>query len=295
MEAGVSRVFVVLLALAAMALPATAADLRLPTKAPAIATPIYNWTGFYAGLNAGYTWAQDDRFNANSTAGPCDPASGGGCTAPVNYSALSATAATFSQPAQNSGFIGGFQLGYNWQTSSNFVAGLEADLQGTIDNKRFVTFNSVVPSPFFPAFPLTQTATVGRGLDYLATFRGRVGVLAAPTLLLYGTGGLAVGGVSTSATIAQTCTGCVFTNVPGTAGSSSQVLVGWTAGAGGEWLFAPKWSAKLEYLYYDLGTARHTLPTLQGFDPALFMSSTTVTSNRFDGHVARVGINYHLN
>src|SRR5262245_24659799 len=98
---------------------ASAAD--LPRKAPAYAPPppVYNWTGWYVGLNAGATWGHSDVNSAFSCPGP------GSCfySNPLNLAAFSA-AGTGS--LSDTGFIGGIQTGYNWQ-SGNLVAGVEAD------------------------------------------------------------------------------------------------------------------------------------------------------------------------
>ena len=95
--------------------------------------------------------------------------------------------------------------------------------------------------------------------------RGRVGYLFTPTLLIYGTAGFAYGGVD--------------------AFGFSNTRTGWTAGGGLEWLFAPHWSAKVEYLYVDLasnGTTGAFGWTLGNhFHPQL--------------NVVRVGVNYHFN
>ncbi len=103
---------------------------------------------------------------------------------------------------------------------------------------------------------MVQTASISRELDYLGTVRGRLGILFGPSLLLYGTVGLAYGGVSASTGIAQTILGPAGGIVPPTwtaAGAYSGTLVGWTGGAGAEWLLLPNWSTKVEYLHYDLG------------------------------------------
>ena len=82
--------------------------------------------------------------------------------------------------------------------------------------------------------------------------RGRLGVAVTPDLLLYGTGGLAYGHVDASAnTQLFNGDGSLFAEYPA---SISTTKVGWTAGAGAEWMFARNWSAKLEYLYVDLGS-----------------------------------------
>jgi outer membrane immunogenic protein len=285
-------------ALVVSAVGASAADMAVKAR-PMAVDIAYSFTGWYIGANAGYAWSNNS-LNSTATAGPCDPAAGGGCALTPTYSTLSAIGSTFSVPLKTNGFIGGGQFGYNWQ-SANFVAGLEADIQGLSDANKSVTFASTVPSTTFPAQPLTQTTTVSRSLDYLGTVRGRVGFLAAPSFLIYGTGGLAYGGVNTSTSITQGCIGCTFFGGnPNTTGSLSSTRVGYAVGAGLEWMFAQNWSAKAEYLYYDLGTANNTLPQLRGFNGGgavagpLFMSSTAVTSTRFSGDVVRAGINYHF-
>src|SRR5262245_8948586 len=79
---------------------ANAADIAAPVyKAPVVA-PVYNWTGFYIGGNAGYTWTNSNAINSTSVPGPCDPAAGGGCVASPNYSTLFALGATGSVPGK---------------------------------------------------------------------------------------------------------------------------------------------------------------------------------------------------
>ena len=147
--------------------------------------------------------------------------------------------------------------------------------------------------------------TSTKRLDYLGTVRGRLGFLFTPTLLVYGTGGLAYGGVSSSTSIAQFNNDCVF--FPGNclapasfaSGSFSNSRAGWTVGGGGEWLFAPKWSAKLEYLYYDLGRVTYaSAPLATGggsFIPGIVSAVLPAHTTRFNGHIVRAGINFHFN
>jgi outer membrane immunogenic protein len=125
-------------------------------------------------------------------------------------------------------------------------------------------------------------------------------------LLIYGTGGLAYGGVSSSASIFQANNDC-SSPLPGpclapaasTSGSRSSTQVGWTAGGGIEWMFLPNWSAKLEYLYYDLGSLTYTLPPLvsigESFRPVTAALVATQASTRFAGNIVRAGVNYHFN
>lgn len=147
--------------------------------------------------------------------------------------------------------------------------------------------------------------TVSHRLDYLGTVRGRVGITVSPTLLLYGTGGLAYGGVSASTSTGISATvngGGPVTAVPPAlaAGSMSQTRFGWTAGVGGEWMFTPGWSAKLEYLHYDLGSATYATggynldvgPTALPGIGLLTIGSTTTEA--FRGDIVRVGVNYRF-
>jgi outer membrane immunogenic protein len=115
-----------------------------------------------------------------------------------------------------------------------------------------------------------------------------VGFLATPNLLLYGTAGLAYGETEVSFATAPTAAAC-GPAVTCSSGSSSSVRAGWTVGTGGEWKFAPRWSAKLEYLYVDLGSQSVTATTT-----ALGPFAFTATAP-FREHVVRAGINYSWN
>ena len=100
---------------------------------------------------------------------------------------------------------------------------------------------------------MVTTGQFQSSIDYLGTVRGRLGFLVTPTLLVYGTAGLAYA----SANLSATYTTYDLANFygPGLANpQNSDTRVGWTAGGGVEWMFLPNWSAKLEYLYYDLGS-----------------------------------------
>jgi outer membrane immunogenic protein len=203
------------------------------------------------------------------------------------------------------GFIGGGQFGYNWQFSSIWLAGFEADIQGSSASGTATTTNAVLTNTTSGINTATwNTATsISDRLDYLGTVRGRIGVIATPTFLAYGTGGFAYGGVKSSTSMAINATFLNGTPVggvpPGLAtGSFSDTRTGWTAGGGVEWMFLPSWTAKLEYLHYDLGSETYgtggysvnvgptSLPSI-GF--ATIATSTTV---HFKCDIVRVGLNY---
>ncbi|HTV34579.1 MAG TPA: outer membrane protein [Methylocella sp.] len=243
----------------AMALAGTsmAADLRPPP--PVYLPPPPTWTGFYAGINAGYQWNSDT--SASVLAAPF-----GGIPAFV------------SVPVSQNAFIGGGQIGYNYQFANSWVVGLEADFDGLTTSH---------PEGSAATFGFGLTAT--QNLDYLGTVRGRIGYLLTPTLLIFGGGGLAYGDVSTNFGVIQTTPLVGFAAGPGI----FETKVGWTAGGGVEWQFMPNWSLKVEYLYYDLGSLTTVSPLLAGPVPVAYGVSQEKTT--FTGNVVRAGLNYHFN
>ncbi|WP_027545036.1 outer membrane protein [Bradyrhizobium sp. WSM2254] len=292
-----TRTLLVAAAIAMLLAPrAFAADLAVPhihTKAPPVAVdPGYNWSGFYAGINVGYGWGR-----SATTADFID--SGGGAP-------LSSSAGTFDL----NGVTGGGQIGYNWQRGM-FVAGFEADFQGSGQKNRFDALCAGAPAglqdgvctpghrgdnTFDPALPVTFDLT--QKLDWFGTVRGRLGVAVTPRVLLYGTGGLAYGRVSTAGSVSAInvggfpgADGGTFTPVA-TSFSSSTSKVGWTAGAGIEGAFADNWSARLEYLYVDLGTVSGTLAT-----PVIALSGAPLVvgyRSHVTDNILRLGVNYRF-
>jgi outer membrane immunogenic protein len=269
---------------------ALAADLpaRTYTKAPVIVDPGYNWTGFYVGLNGGYSWG---RANTTFTGLAALPP-------PFPVAAL----APFRTNV-NGGLAGG-QLGYNWQVDRKWLLGVEGDIQWsgerssstqTAVGPRYgsnIVGIPVLAGPDFNAI-ITQTANLSYDLQWFATFRGRAGWLADPQTLLYGTGGLAVGGFRYSAQtttslqvfgpgLGGTTPGFAF-SVAGVTASQTDTRVGWTLGAGAERKFTPNWSAKLEYLYLDFGSK------------SFFAGTPNQSDVSFRDHIVRVGINYQWN
>lgn len=259
-------------ALAVSAGSALAADLPSKKAAPLLPPPPPPpavWTGFYVGLNAGYTWDESSSVAVSS-----------GSIAPVNP--IVGIAGSGLLGTSIDGFIGGGQIGYNYQFANAFVAGVEADIQGVAGS------NSGTSS--VAAFgPLTSTISASKSIDYLGTVRGRLGYLITPSLLVYGTGGLAYGQANLSSSVFQAVGGLVGAS----SSAFSDTRVGWTAGGGVEWLFLPKWSAKVEYLYYDLGTV--STSSVISFTTVAGPAATTSSSARFNGHVVRAGVNYHFN
>lgn len=270
---------------------ASAADLpaREYSKAPAVVSPVYSWTGFYIGANGGYGW--NDSTTAAYTPndpgafrGTCSGVGGATCIPPASF--------------KMSGGLAGGQAGYNWQISPQWLVGVETDIDWAnikgSGNSAFI-LGSYGPGVF----------TASETVNWFGTLRGRVGFIPTAPLLLYGTGGLAYGNVSTSAVMPgpAIAIGAAFTGGFGYAcgvatgmancfnGSSSQTKAGWTVGAGGEYMFTNNLSFKAEYLYVNLDrSAVTTTATLApgGNLPASFNTSFgTVGFN-----VVRAGLNY---
>jgi outer membrane immunogenic protein len=289
--------------LTALALPALAAD--LPRKAPAYRPPPppppLSWTGFYIGLNAGATWGCG---SASNTVTPTSvdlgfPHGGNLATTNAHVSAISAAGSfDFDNGCRNANFIGGGQIGYNWQFT-NWLAGIEADFQGIAGhNNNNNGFVNVVPVGIAGEGNWVGTAAFDRDQRWLGTIRGRIGFLATPAVLIYATGGGAFAKVSGDVAVDLRNDLFCCTHIPPNTAFASidKTRWGWTAGGGVEWMFAPQWSVKAEYLYYDLGSRDLDFPftvhdNLTGLN-ANFNSHTTVD---FKGHIARVGINWHFN
>ena len=262
------------------------------TKAPYTKAPVMAanpWSGWYGGLNAGYL----DGSGSISTDAAVVSVSTTAATAP----AMASGATTQFSTGNGGNFIGGGQVGYNWALSPKLLAGFEADIQSTSlhDSASVTTISSGA------SFPFVTNITASRGLDYIGTVRARAGATVMPDMLLYVTGGLAYGGVKSSASFGQSAPPGSRAPAMASAGSFSDTRAGYTVGAGGEWLFAPKWSLKAEYLYYDLGSANYGTGTF-GFDegptnfPGFGVAAVgTTTHVHFNGNIVRAGINYHLN
>ena len=143
---------------------------------------------------------------------------------------------------------------------------------------------------WFAASPPTYVQGV-RSQHNLGTVRGRAGFLVTPTLLVFGTGGLAYGEADLSAAWFSPSLKPVL-NAGGSAYGYQDMRTGWTGGGGVEWMFLPEWSAKVEYLYYDLGTA--TTTPLQAVYGSKGLFSNASYQGRFNGDVVRAGVNYHF-
>jgi outer membrane immunogenic protein len=165
-----------------------------------------------------------------------------------------------SNPFDINGFTGGGEIGYNLQFRSNWVAGLEADISSGPSGK-FGPGNLGQPGGGHWGCSSGPCQT---DVSWYGTVRGRLGY-AYGNALVYGTGGLAYGHVHSGI---DNTTDFQVTNTN----------VGWTAGGGVEYMFAPNWSGKVEYLRVDLGWTP---------EPLAMKSGT-------EFNVVRAGVNYHI-
>jgi len=192
---------------------------------------VYDWTGFYVGVNAGVGIGRD-------------------------YTRLAIPAglsfeASYLNPQ---GGVGGGQIGYNWQVPNSLlgalVFGVEADIQGTGMRDSVNCLIGCLPA---------QSNNFNQRLDWFGTARGRVGIATGP-VLSYVTGGYAYGSVKT------TYTETVPPGGPANTGAftSNQNRGGWVYGSGIEASLGGNWTGKIEYLYMNLGDRLDLFP-LNGF------------------------------
>jgi outer membrane immunogenic protein len=237
------RLLLATLALVTLATVATAADLYTKARPvpPPVAPPLqFSWTGFYVGGNIGAGW---ENFNITDTR----------------------TGRSFGSNTR-SAFIGGGQVGFNYQMSPFFVLGIEGFFDGIASNKN--TGTGVV-------IPGIGLVTASEHPDWVSTAAGRVG-FTGPGFdhwLFYAKGG--GGWVQASTTV----------NAPLATLSQSRTASGWMAGGGVEWAFAPNWTARIDYQF--IGLENMTIA------PRFLVD--TLTIRNADVQTLTVGVNYLFN
>jgi outer membrane immunogenic protein len=228
---------------------ANAADLRVKAPPRPVAPPPFSWSGFYIGGNLGGAWSHgtwtDSLFLLN-----------------------------FDGGNNNGVFIGGGQVGFNYQVS-NLVFGVEGDFDWAANNNNATSVITPV-----------GTLQVTSNNRWISTLAGRLGV-AFDRVLLYAKGGGGWVGAD-SFTVTNLTTPATFT------GGGSTTLSGWVVGGGLEWAFADNWSARVEYDYLGLNSRTIFIPAgslvLAGGGPDTF----TTSGNR-NVQMLTVGLNYRFN
>ncbi len=296
-----SKIFALVIASVVLS-SAAAADGYEPVGKGFAPPPVYSWTGLYAGLNGGYGWSESGSITTSAdTLQFC----GAGCTGGQAAATASALGASGVFPLNTDGVSRGVQIGHNWQWGNTFVVGIEADIQ-KMSGSDSANSATVTPLVVFTNNSISTDLSVTKAIDYLGTLRGRLGFLVKPTLLVYGTGGLAYGKVESSTSISQVLNGPTagIATAWGSSGSFSDTRTGWTAGGGGEWMVGPNASLKFEGLYYDLGSETYSGGTLvdsfappgpgPGGAPAFFTNAVQSRTDDYKGYIVRVGVNAHF-
>ena len=227
------------LALGQMAFAADLPERPVYKAAPIMSpVPVYNWTGFYVGGNIGGAWGQVNATDVTTNA---------------------------SVSPNNTGFAGGFQVGYDWQAGP-WVFGIRNLFDGTSINN-----GATISDP-----AVGFNGTVNSTLRWFDTLTARAGYLMQPNVLLYAQGGAAwtswdINAINGNGTTVGTISGGNRT--------------GWTVGGGAEWMFLPHWSTFLEYNYMGFGTRSETTTACVG-------GSCALISAKSDLQNVLVGVNY---
>lgn len=246
----------ILSALLATSMAANAGDLpsRPYVPPPVYVPPPFSWTGFYLGGNFGGAWTQsnvtDALFGLN-----------------------------FSSGNNNGAFIGGGQLGFNYQLS-NLVIGVEADFDGVANTNSPNTLTG--SAVLVPGIGTTQAIQVTSKNNWISTLAARFGVAYGDWLFYGKAGGGWVG--NNNLTVTNVTTGASIS------GSNNNTNSGWLVGAGIEWAFANRWSWKLEYNYLGLASQTFTVPATFPI-----LANDTFTQSNRNIQMVKVGLNYLFN
>jgi outer membrane immunogenic protein len=223
-----------------------------------------DWQGFYGGVQFGYGWGK-----ADTDVTPLPTA--------VQFINLKPT----TEDPNPKGVVGGLQAGYNHQMGK-IVVGAEtdfslSDMRGSKDISPIIQNNGT-------PYPGNGKITVHQDTIWFGTLRLRFGIAPIPKLLLYGTGGLAYGHVQYEANTDFRPVGtCRYP------ASFSKAKLGWTLGVGGEFALSRRWSVKVEYKYYDLGSESETVYPIPANPPFQEKYKWETIA-----HIGNIGLNYRF-
>jgi outer membrane immunogenic protein len=208
---------------------------------------LHQWRGLYGGAHVGGAWGSTSAHDTGS-----------------------ANTLDDYWSAAPSGVVAGVQLGYNWQAGS-LLYGVEGDLG----------YLGLAGSATTAYVPFGYDRSTHTDSGFYMTLRGRLGVVL-DQWALYATGGYI--GADTTVSIVEACGDTVCGGPFAVSGSNSSFRSGWTLGGGAEFVLGGPWTAKAEYLYYDLGS--RTVTTTG--------TGTTTWKADTDGSLVRAGINYRF-
>ena len=271
---------------------ATAEEMAVPpSQFITAAVPYLAWTGLYVGINGGFAWGNSSvAFTANDAAALAGTCGGGGAPGAPKGQCIN------SVDFRRDGAVAGGQFGYNWQVNSHWLVGAEADYQWS-------NLDGSVSSSFRLGNVGATNMVASQTVDSFGTIRARAGVVLAPPLLLYGTGGFAFGQVHENLRVPAVAPGGLspaggfsYACTIGTAcfaGSAAQTLFGWSAGAGAEYAITTNLIFRTELLYVHLNS------------PTVTATATAVTAGTAPASIAagfspvyfavmRAGLNYRF-
>ncbi len=247
----------ILLGIVLAPVTALAADVPRDWPAEAASQPAYGhatWSGFYVGLNGGFARSQ------------------------AKSSSSDAILAPFLGSTDDTSFLVGGQVGANWQMNSNFVFGVEADIDyfgGKVEQR--VSLGTITTPIDIGA--TTYNVTVKQ--PWIATARLRAG-FDMDGLLVYGTGGLAGTMYKVEGNLVVERPNNLPANTP-TNVTDDVTKWGWTVGVGAEYRLENNLSIKGEYLYADFGSDLTAIPGI-----------SATAKSEYTAHIVRLGVNYHF-
>ncbi len=240
---------------------------------------MYNWTGFYIGGDVGWAHSiQDATRDPTPSPGFGAPAIGGAGLAGIGVLPT-------SHDLNDDSFLGGLHAGYNWQTGS-LVLGIEGDfmfLRRNVSDTETLFHTFAAPTAFGTmqvtaerlAGLLTRSPGLGRGcMDALHHWRRCLTKTSYSASYVQNPGALAPASVNTTVNFDDN-------------------KFGWTVGGGVEWMFAPHWIVRAEYLYYRFDGSSAVLPFVaptSSCTPGLCNWNVSTSDLQF--HTARVGVSY---
>jgi outer membrane immunogenic protein len=212
--------------------PAKAAD--MPVKVAPRSAPVVTcyFCGYYVGVHGGGAWARD---NFSDEVGEL-----------------------FGNFKIDGGFVGG-HAGHNWQAASpNIILGVEIDYDWLFGSRRNNFNLEIIRGDLAARYPVPDIHMTTK-VDALASARARVGFLFTPTMMIYATGGFALGHVRSAIVeefiIKEPVPAAVAPAPRSITFNAAAVHFGWVAGGGLEWAMTPNWFLRVQGLHYDLNDA----------------------------------------
>lgn len=238
-----------------------AAQTASPAPSP---PPLFTWTGFYGGESGVYNW----------TDGKTKKAPEGFWATAMDAIGSAVAAANSPSPHHLHAFVGGGQVGFNYQVM-NFVLGVEGDLSYTGLDTTAGVFGP-------PRATESLAFTSGVSSHWLSTLRGRFGTTLDNRTLIYATAGLALAGRNFTDGYAILAPDGQYFSM----GSSSRLAAGVAIGGGLEYALSKNWTLKGEYLYADLGPGKSFMPDDSARLPSAYRQGD------LSEQVLRAAINY---